>query len=51
MDPDACLLRILEAFRAQDRNEAIEAMEDLAEWLRRGGFMPRPGWVEGSRDV
>lgn len=40
MDPTACLARILRALESDDRAEACEALEDLATWLKRGGFMP-----------
>jgi hypothetical protein len=41
MDPDACLARLLDAFRANDREAAYDAIEDLSDWLAKGGFMPR----------
>ena len=40
MDPTACLRRIIEASRGNDRAEYVSACEDLAGWLRRGGFKP-----------
>ena len=40
MDPTACLRRIIEASRGNDRAEYVAACEDLAGWLRRGGFKP-----------
>lgn len=40
MDPNACLIRILEAMWDDDREEVICGLEDLAEWLDKGGFMP-----------
>ena len=41
MDPDACLARFLDACHDDDREEAIAALEDLQEWLRKGGFLPK----------
>ena len=41
MDPDACLARFLDACNDDDRQEAIAALEDLQEWLRTGGFLPK----------
>jgi hypothetical protein len=40
MDPNACLQRIITAARDNDRDEYIAACEDLAGWLRAGGFKP-----------
>jgi hypothetical protein len=40
MDPDACLAKLLDAFRDGDREAAYEAIEDLSDWLAKGGFMP-----------
>lgn len=42
MDPNACQRRIHDAERAGDEEEARAAREDLAEWLRKGGFPPDP---------
>ncbi len=39
MDPTACLKRIISASRI-DRDEYSDACEDLAGWLKRGGFKP-----------
>jgi hypothetical protein len=41
MDPQATWQRMLDAYSARDRIEAIEAAEDLLGWLRRGGFPPQ----------
>jgi hypothetical protein len=41
MDPDACLALLLDAFRDKDREAAFDAIEDLNDWLARGGFMPK----------
>jgi hypothetical protein len=40
MDPDACLARLLDAFRDKDREAAFGAAEDLLDWLAKGGAMP-----------
>lgn len=40
MDPDACLARLIEAAADGDADELLYAAEDLAEWLRKGGFAP-----------
>ena len=40
MDPNATLLEILECFRDGDSDEALYLLEDLEEWLRKGGFAP-----------
>lgn len=40
MDPNACLTRLLDALRDKDRMEAVGAMEDLTDWLAKGGALP-----------
>lgn len=40
MDPQACLGRWRLATARGDRTEALEARQDLTDWLRRGGFWP-----------
>lgn len=40
MDPDTCLLRILDAINDGDREEAIGSLEDLIGWLTKKGAMP-----------
>lgn len=40
MDPNACLQRLLDAFRDEDRHTAIEALEDMAVWIIKGGAFP-----------
>ena len=42
MDPNACVARIEAAYLNEDWEEAIEAIEDLTEWLCKGGFAPLP---------
>lgn len=41
MDPVACILRAIKAFRRKDYAEARRALEELYEWEESGGFMPR----------
>jgi hypothetical protein len=41
MDPDACLLRFLDAIEDGDDTDREWAAEDLVEWCARGGFDPR----------
>jgi len=50
MDPQVALYEMLEALRDGNTNEAATMAEDLAEWLRKGGFAPqvemeRPGFA------
>jgi hypothetical protein len=40
MDPTATLGSLLEACLDSDREQAIEAVDALREWIRRGGFLP-----------
>jgi hypothetical protein len=40
MDPQACWQRIFDAFEEQNQDEALDACEDLAKWIRKGGTMP-----------
>lgn len=40
MDPDACLARLLDAFRDGDADAACDAIDDLQEWLADGGALP-----------
>jgi len=41
MDPDACLRRFVEACHAGDAEEAVDAIDDLRDWIAGGGFLPR----------
>jgi len=43
MDPNACVDRIVRAFRDDDLVEAAEAISDLKFWLSRGGSPPTNG--------
>lgn len=40
MDPDAALWNVVEAALESDQDSLLEAAEDLAEWLRKGGVAP-----------
>lgn len=40
MDPDACLVRLLDAAVAGDAEELLAAAGDLAGWLRHSGYPP-----------
>lgn len=40
MDPNATLIRLLEAIGDRQFAEAREALADLRGWISRGGFMP-----------
>ena len=46
MDPDTALARALEIIRrdgpdVDDRDELVETLRNLADWIERGGFLPR----------
>jgi hypothetical protein len=40
MDPTACLDLILSDLVERNREEAIDGLRNLADWLERGGFFP-----------
>ena len=40
MDPNACIDRLVRARNNGDEAEVRAAAEDLAVWLRGGGFLP-----------
>ncbi len=40
MDPNATVQLIIEAIRTGDADGLADACEDLARWLRAGGFPP-----------
>ena len=47
MDPNACLARLIDAALEGDADDLEAAAADLAEWIRKGGFLPtnpRPEW-------
>lgn len=46
MDPNACLIAILEAFRDGDRDASLEALQSLQQWIVRGGFLPSASDVD-----
>ena len=41
MDPRACLIRLLEGVRDEDRYEVLACCLDLARWLDMEGILPR----------
>lgn len=41
MDPDVTLRLIFDAYSNEDREAVIELTEDLREWVRANGFMPK----------
>lgn len=41
MDPDVTLRLIFDAYSNEDREAVIELTEDLREWIRANGFMPK----------
>jgi hypothetical protein len=45
MDPNACLQRIKDAIEAGDRDEVVDARNELRLWVENGGFEPNdPDW-------
>lgn len=40
MDPTQALTEILQALANGQRQESLDAMRDLSDWIRRGGFFP-----------
>ncbi len=55
MDPTACLRRFLDACEENDREEASDALGDLSNWIRNGGFLPlveqRTGLANNATNV
>lgn len=49
MDPRQTLIDLLEAIAARDHDGARWALEEIEEWLRKGGFMPEQ--IHGALDV
>lgn len=41
MDPNATLRRLIDACNDEDKEAAIESLEDLLAWLKGGGFLPK----------
>ena len=41
MDPDATLALLLDALRKQDREAAYGPLEDLSDWIAKGGALPK----------
>ena len=40
MDPTEALAMMLASLEKGDREEALEHMDNLGEWLRKQGFLP-----------
>lgn len=40
MDPNQALADLLDACEKGDRLQALEALENLQDWLAKGGFFP-----------
>lgn len=53
MDPQTTLDLLLIALDEQDRDESVELLSSLSEWLEKGGFFPHveryPDPAEGGR--
>jgi hypothetical protein len=45
MDPNACLHAYYDAIEAGEYEEAAEHWDDLADWIRRGGYPPEV-WLD-----
>jgi len=41
MDPTKCLEELIDCARAGDHEGMMDKAEDLADWLRGGGFSPK----------
>jgi len=50
MDPDACLVRLFDALAEGDREEAGAALIDLADWIAKGGFLPKDPRMKMAAD-
>jgi hypothetical protein len=44
MDPNATLRHLLDALREGDRDLVLQALDDLAGWIRQGGWLPNPDY-------
>jgi hypothetical protein len=51
MDPNATMQLLLGDDMGEDISVAVEAAEDLIEWLDKGGFPPDGYTVEETREV
>jgi len=40
MDPNVCFSELTEALKTGDREESIQLLDNLRDWLSRGGFFP-----------
>lgn len=54
-DPDACLTRLLDAFRDGNADAACDAIDDLQDWMANNGTLPadprRHLYAEGQRNM
>lgn len=41
MDPTTCYAELLEALENHQIGEAFQRAEDLSDWLKKGGFLPK----------
>lgn len=41
MDPQACYDELLDALNEKRHDEALDHIDDLREWVRKGGFLPK----------
>ncbi len=48
MDPNACLKEALDAMTDGDLDGAASALENLHDWIERGGFPPDYGKIAAS---
>lgn len=49
MDPTATLDNPLSALTCGDRDAAIEAAENLTEWMKKDGFLPPVQYVPDNK--
>lgn len=43
MDPDAALADLMDALTMDEWDDALDAVENLQDWLDKGGSPPSPG--------
>jgi hypothetical protein len=51
MDPDACLRALLDAFRDGNRMASYRHLEDLLDWVAKGGFLPEDPRINFAREA
>jgi len=51
MDPDACLRALLDALRDEDREACYQLLEDLLDWIAKGGFLPADPRLDVGREA